>query len=60
MDKVGVGLGRLIGFFGDRNVFLCLRTTPWVRAVGVRLYVKGAQPQEGSGDVMRARIPGKP
>ncbi|MEM2237422.1 MAG: transposase [Candidatus Caldarchaeum sp.] len=41
MDRVGVGLGRLIGFFGDRNVFFRLRTPPWVRALGVRLYVEG-------------------
>ncbi|MEM0481885.1 MAG: hypothetical protein QXM16_03230 [Nitrososphaerota archaeon] len=39
MDRVGVGLGRLMGFFGDRSVFPRLRTPPWVRALGVRLYV---------------------
>ncbi|MEM0482362.1 MAG: hypothetical protein QXM16_05700 [Nitrososphaerota archaeon] len=41
MDRVGVGLGRLMGFFGDRSVFPRLRTPPWVRALGVRLYVEG-------------------
>ncbi|MEM4315417.1 MAG: hypothetical protein QXT66_03645 [Nitrososphaerota archaeon] len=41
MNRIGVGLGRLIGFFGDRNVFPRLRTPPWVRALGVRLYVEG-------------------
>jgi len=30
-----------MGFFGDRNVFPRLRTPPWVRALGVRLYVEG-------------------
>ncbi|MEM3095802.1 MAG: DDE-type integrase/transposase/recombinase, partial [Nitrososphaerota archaeon] len=41
MNRIGVGLGRLIGFFGDRDVFPRLRTPPWVRALGVRLYVGG-------------------
>ncbi|MEM2686987.1 MAG: hypothetical protein QW796_01420 [Thermoproteota archaeon] len=41
MNRIGVGLGRLIGFFCDRNVFPRLRTPPWVRALGVRLYVEG-------------------
>ncbi|MEM2591332.1 MAG: hypothetical protein QXI60_01995 [Thermofilaceae archaeon] len=41
VDRVGVGLGRPIGFFGDRDVFFRLRTSPWVRALGVRLYVEG-------------------
>ncbi|MEM4374715.1 MAG: hypothetical protein QXI97_06945, partial [Nitrososphaerota archaeon] len=41
MNRIGVGLGRLIGFFGDRDVFPRLRTPPWVRALGVRLYVEG-------------------
>lgn len=41
VDRVRVGLGRLVGFFGDRNVFPRLRTPPWVGAHGVRLYVEG-------------------
>ncbi|MEM4311188.1 MAG: hypothetical protein QXX95_02225 [Nitrososphaerales archaeon] len=39
MIKIEVGLGLLIGFFGDRNVFPRLRTPPW--ALGVRLYIEG-------------------
>ncbi|MEM4296893.1 MAG: hypothetical protein QW815_00820 [Nitrososphaerota archaeon] len=39
--EIRVGLGRLIGFFGDRDVFPRVRTPPWVRALGVRLYVEG-------------------
>ncbi|MEM2747390.1 MAG: hypothetical protein QXK69_12875 [Candidatus Caldarchaeum sp.] len=41
MIEIRVGLGRLIGFFGDKNVFPRVRTPPWVRALGVRVYVGG-------------------